>query len=100
MIMADTKAKKPKNHPAWVSYDHLDKIGEIALYYGFFPRQSPAIAKADLDLAKSLFEGDSIDDEEEGKNRLPLHVEEKTALLRMYEEEGMQNMPQPVMLYF
>jgi len=83
-----------------VPYEHLDKIGEIALYYGFFPRQSPAITKTDLEQAKSLLDSDTIDDNENGKGRLPLHVEEKTALLRMYEEQNMQNMPQPVMLYF
>jgi len=83
-----------------ISYENLDKIGEIALYYGFFPRQSPAITKTDLEQAKSLFDSDTIDDDEDGRSRLPLHVEEKTALLRMYEEQNMQNMPQPVMFYF
>ena len=60
-----------------ISYENLDKIGEIALYYGFFPKQSPAITKADLDQAKSLIDSDTIDNEEDGKVRLPLHVEEK-----------------------
>ena len=83
-----------------VPYEHLDKIGEIALYYGFFPRQSPSITKTDLEQAKSLIDSDTIDGDEESKSRLPLHVEEKTALLRMYEGENMQNMSQPVMLYF
>lgn len=82
-----------------IACDNLDKIGEIALYYGFFPKQSPAITKTDLEQAKSLIDSDTIDDEE-GNDRLPLHVEEKTALLRMYEEQNMQNLPQPVMLYF
>src|SRR6185369_5412517 len=85
---------------ATISHEHLDKVGEIALHYGFSPRQSPAIKKVDLDNAKALLEGDHIEDEEEGKSRLPLHVEEKAALLRMYEEEKMYNMAQPVMLYF
>jgi histidyl-tRNA synthetase len=44
-------------------------------------------------------EADFIDDEEE-HDRLPLHVEEKVALLRMYAENNMQSRPQPVMLYF
>ena len=90
--------KKPQTTS--VPYENLDKIGEIALYYGFFPRQSPAITKEDLEQAKSLLDSDTVDDEEEGKSRLPLHVEEKTALLRMYEEQNMQNLPQPVMFYF
>ncbi len=90
--------KKPQS--AYVPYENLDKIGEIALYYGFFPRQSPTITRADLEQARALIDSDTIDNEEDGKNRLPLHVEEKTALLRMYEENNMQNMPQPVMFYF
>jgi histidyl-tRNA synthetase len=90
--------KKPQSTS--VPYENLDKIGEIALYYGFFPRQSPSITKTDLENAKSLIDSDTIDNEEDSKSRLPLHVEEKTALLRMYEENNMQNMPQPVMFYF
>lgn len=81
-------------------FKHLDKIGEIALYYGFTPHQSPEIKKVDLDSSKGLLELDFIDDEEDAKFRLPLHVEEKVALLRMYTEESMFSQPQPVMLYF
>jgi len=97
--MTNTTQEK-KSQSALITYENLDKIGEIALYYGFFPKQSPSITKIDLDHAKSLIESDTINDEEDGKNRLPLHVEEKTALLRMYEEQNMQNVPQPAMLYF
>lgn len=84
----------------YVTYDHLDKIGEIPIYYGFTPRQSPSIKKSDIDQAKSLLDGDYIDDEEDSEERLPLHVEEKIALLRMYQEENLYNLPQPVLLYF
>lgn len=81
-------------------YENLDKIGEIPLYYGFIPKQSPAIKKIDLDNAKTLIEGDFAEYEESEKTRLPLHVEEKVALLRMYHEENMYNMTQPLMFYF
>lgn len=90
------KAPEPKT----LTFDHLDKIGEIAVYYGFTPRQSPAIKKSDIDQAKSLLDGDFIDDEEDSKGHLPLHVEEKIALLRMYQDENLHNLPQPVLLYF
>ncbi|MDP3962585.1 MAG: hypothetical protein Q8Q03_01845, partial [bacterium] len=96
----EKKTGKKKTEPKYIAYDNLDKVGEIAVYYGFVPRQSPAIKKIDIDHAKNLLQGDYIDDEEESKGRLPLHVEEKTALLRMYQDENMYSLPQPVMLYF
>jgi histidyl-tRNA synthetase len=95
--------KKQKPDPKdnkYISYDNLDKIGETALYYGFNPHKSPDIKKVDLDNAKSLLDGDHIDDTDKKKSILPLHVEEKIALLRNYIEENMQSMSQPVMLYF
>jgi histidyl-tRNA synthetase len=82
-------------------HENLDKIGEIPVYYGFQPHKSPEIKKVDLDHAKNLLEGDFIDDDnEENQIRLPLHVEEKVALLRMYTENEMHTITQPVMFYF
>ncbi len=95
----NTKSKKPVESKHIV-YEHLDKIGEIAVYYGFTPMKSPAITKADLDAAKGILEGDSIDDETERHGKLPLHVEEKIAAIRMYQEENLQSLQQPVMVYF
>ncbi len=94
------KIAAPAAEPKFLNFDHLDKIGEIPVYYGFTPRQSPSIKKVDLDNARTLLDGDFIDDEEEGRAHLPLHVEEKIALLRMYQDENLHNLPQPVLLYF
>ncbi len=91
--------KKP-NDQKFTTYENLDKIGEIPVYYGFVPHKSPEIKKIDLDHAKNLLEGDFIDDEDDTKFRLPLHVEEKIALLRMYTENELFNQPQPIMFYF
>jgi len=95
-------AKKSENtsEKKNISYDNLDKIGEISLYYGFIPHKSPDIKKIDIDNAKSLLEGDYIDEKDKEENILPLHVEEKISLLRNYIEENMHTMSQPVMLYF
>ena len=79
--------------------EHLDKIGEIATYYGFTPMKSPAIIKSDLEAAKGLMDSDFIDDETERHGKLPLRVEEKIALIRTYHELDWNVMPQPVMLY-
>ncbi len=91
---------KKENKGKFVPYENLDKIGEIAVYYGFFPEKSPAVTKADYDAIKDVLSNDFIDDESEKHDRLPLHAEEKIALLRMYQEKNMHTLPQPVMLYF
>jgi len=84
----------------FIAYDNLDKIGEIAVYYGFTPKKSPVVSKVDLDVVKDIISGDYIDDQTEDHNKLALHVEEKIALMRMYNDECLHNGPQPVMLYF
>lgn len=94
------KNPEKKSENKFIAYENLDKIGEIPIYYGFVPHKSPEIKKVDLDHAKNLLEGDFIEDEEDSKARLPLHVEEKVALLRMYTEDNMHTQPQPVMFYF
>lgn len=96
-----TKNKTNKNTVSkFINYDNLDKIGEIAVYYGFTPKKSPIVSKADFDIVKDIISGDYIDDQTEEHDNLALHVEEKIALMRMYNDEGLQNGPQPVMLYF
>ncbi|MFA6432269.1 MAG: His/Gly/Thr/Pro-type tRNA ligase C-terminal domain-containing protein [Candidatus Paceibacterota bacterium] len=80
--------------------EHLDKIGEVAVYYGFTPIKSPAIEKADLEAARGIIDSDFVDDETEDHGRLPLRVEEKIALIRTYESEKWQDRSQPVLLYF
>lgn len=94
------KKKVQKTDSKFISYEHLDRIGEIAVYYGFTPHKSPSINKNDLDAAKDILEGDFVDDETESHGHLPLHAEEKIALIRTYQEQDMQSLPQPVMLYF
>lgn len=95
-----TKNKSKSIDSKFIQYDHLDKIGEISVYYGFIPMKSPNITKPDVDAAKDILEGDYVDDETEHHGRLPLHAEEKIAVIRMYEEQDLQALPQPVMFYF
>ncbi len=92
---------KPKqNSPTkFILVNHLDKVGEIAVYYGFTPAKSPTIVKADLDAAKGLADNDFVDDETDRHARLPLGVEEKIALIRAYEEEDWASRAQPVQIY-
>lgn len=81
----------------YLTHSHLDKIGEIPVYYGFSSHKQIEIKKIDVEKAKDMLDGDYID--EGDHSRLPLHVEEKIALLRTYEEENMIEQPHPIMLY-
>ena len=81
------KQKKSAAGPSKLQpVEHLDKIGEIAVYYGFAPMKSPAIVKADFDAAKGISGDDFVDDETERHGKLSLSVEEKIALIRSYHE--------------
>ena len=95
-----TKKKQANSKSKFISYDHLDKIGEIALYYGFMPVKSPTVIDSDVKAAKDILEGDYVDDETESHGKFPLHAEEKIAFIRTYHEQNMHNHPQPVMLYY
>ncbi len=91
---------KRKAESKFVAHENLDKIGEVAVYYGFTPAKSPAITKADKDAARDILEGDFVDDETEKHGKLPLHAEEKIAVMRTYQEQNMHSWLQPVMFYF
>lgn len=95
-----SKNKKGSVDSKFIQYEHLDKIGEIPVYYGFIPMKSPSVTKPDLDAAKDILEGDYVDDETDRHGKLPLHVEEKIAVMRMYHENDLQALQQPVMIYF
>ena len=83
----------------YIACDQLDKIGEVSTYYGFTPMKSPSISKADMEIAKDIIESDKQDADADLRS-LPLHVEEKIALIRTYHEQNMHTLSQPVMLYF
>ncbi|MCX6715867.1 MAG: His/Gly/Thr/Pro-type tRNA ligase C-terminal domain-containing protein [Candidatus Taylorbacteria bacterium] len=93
-----TEKKRPAQ-TKFFAVEHLDKIGETAVYYGFSPIKSPAIEKADIDAAKGIVDHDFVDDETIGHGKLPLRVEEKIALIRKYESEDLASKPQPIMIY-
>ena len=99
------KRETAKESGGYMPYTHLDEIGLIPLHYGFTPKKSPEIKKVDLDISKNFLDGDYVDEPSYGGSnekgeKLPLHVEEKVAVLRMYHEEELSQAPQPVMLYF
>jgi len=66
-----------------------DKIGEVAIHYGFSVLNSPAISAEDVSRAKPFRDFDYYSD-----------AEEKVALTRWYEEMGFAAGPQPVMIHY
>ncbi len=96
----ERKHKSTSKAPKFISYENLDKIGEIAVYYGFIPMKSPSVSKTDIAAAKDLLAEEQDIGTDDYPGNLSFHAEEKVALIRMYNESNMHTLPQPVMLYF
>ncbi len=94
-----TAAKKVE-HPKYVSYEGLDSVGEAALYYGFTPLALPHIHPDDSAEAKKISEGEIVVDHDNHEEGATLRLEEKIALLKLYERERMWTLSQPVMFYY
>jgi histidyl-tRNA synthetase len=91
---------KKLEHPAYVSYEHLDSASEVGLFYGFTPLTLPHITNHDNADAKSISEGDVVIDNDNHEEGATLRLEEKIALMRLYEKEKMASLSQPVMLSY
>ncbi len=82
----------------------FEKAQEIAVYYGFKPIETPMLENEEI-FTLGIGEGTDIIEKEmytlktKGGDRLALRPEHTAPLMRAYIEHGMQNMPQPVMLY-
>ena len=72
----------------------VEKSGEIAVYYGFSPIETPSIQAEDLRRVKAIAKTGIKDDKEEA-----YELQEKTRLLRLYMEE-MDSFPQHVFFYY
>lgn len=83
----------------------FEKAEEIANYYGFQPIQTPHIEKMDL-FTSTLGETTDIVEKQmytiktRSGDRLVLRPEGTAAIMRAYLKHGMQNRPQPVMLWY
>jgi histidyl-tRNA synthetase len=66
-----------------------DKVGEIAIHYGFTVVNPPHITSNDLNQAKPFRDFDYYSD-----------AEEKVALTRWYEEMGFAAGPQPILIHY
>ncbi|MFA6273415.1 MAG: His/Gly/Thr/Pro-type tRNA ligase C-terminal domain-containing protein [Candidatus Paceibacterota bacterium] len=76
--------------------DKKQKVSEVAGYYGFGLIEPPTINKDDAHKIKALLQDESVRHRD---NYVDL-PEKKAAILRLYEEKNMANLPQPVMICF
>lgn len=83
----------------------FEKASEIAIYYGFRPIETPILERETV-FTSSLGVGTDIRDKEmytlktKGGDHLAMRPEGTAGVMRAYIENGMQALPQPVMLYY
>lgn len=82
----------------------FEKAQEVAVYYGFKPIETPLLEKEEV-FASALGEETDVVEKEmytfrsRGGERLAIRPEFTASVMRSYFEHGMQNLPQPVLLY-
>ena len=81
-------AKEEKREASHHAID-CDKVGEIAIHFGFTIIKTPHITTSDISQAKQFKDFDYYGD-----------AEEKISLMRWYMDENMQNGPQPLMIHY
>ena len=83
----------------------FEKAAEVALYYGFKPIETPILEREEL-FNRGVGEGTDIVEKEmytlktKGGDHLTMRPEGTAPIMRAYLENGMQSLPQPVMLYY
>jgi histidyl-tRNA synthetase len=82
----------------------FEKAQEVAIYYGFTPIETPILEQEEVFTASIGVGTDAIDKEmyslkTKGGDHLALRPEHTAGAMRAYIEQGMQSLPQPVMLY-
>lgn len=82
----------------------FEKAQEIAIYYGFNPIETPSLEKEEI-FTRTNKEGTDIIDKEiynfktKGGDRVALRPEYTASIMRSYIENGMNNLPQPLLFY-
>ncbi|MDQ5962404.1 MAG: Histidine--tRNA ligase [Patescibacteria group bacterium] len=82
----------------------FEKAQEVAIYYGFSPLDTPTLEREEVFIS-ALGEGTDVIDKEmytlktKGGEHIAVRPEFTASVMRSYLEHGMQNLPQPVMLY-
>lgn len=82
----------------------FEKAQEVAVYYGFTPIETPVLEHEET-FTSAVGVGTDIVDKEmytlktKGGDHLAMRPEHTAGLMRAYIQNGMQSLPQPVMLY-
>ncbi len=82
----------------------FEKAAEVAIYYGFNPIETPILEKEEV-FTSAVGAGTDIIEKEmyslktKGGAHLAMRPEGTAGIMRAYIENGMQSLPQPVMLY-
>ena len=82
----------------------FEKAQEVAIYYGFGPLETPILENEELFKASVGIGTDIVDKEmytlkTKGGDHLAMRPEHTAGGMRSYIENGMNNLPQPVLLY-
>lgn len=83
----------------------FEKAQEVAVYYGFKPIELPVLERTDV-FTSGVGEGTDIVDKEmytfrtRGGEHVTMRPEGTAGVMRAYLEHGMQQLPQPVLLYY
>lgn len=103
--LSSPKGMRDIMHDEYYSFQgFFEKAQEVAIYYGFKPIETPMMEHEET-FTSGIGEGTDIVDKEmytlrtKGGDHLALRPEHTGSLMRAYIEQGMQNMPQPVMFY-
>lgn len=92
------------NEEYYLFQGFFEKAQEIAIYYGFKPIETPVLEHEEV-FTSAIGVGTDVVDKEmytlrtKGGDHLALRPEHTAGTMRAYIEHGMQNEPQPVMLY-
>jgi len=103
--IASPKGMRDIVGPDYYKFQGLfEKAQEVAVYYGFTPIETP-ILEHESTFTTAVGVGTDIVDKEmytlktKGGDHLAMRPEHTAGLMRAYITEGMQSLPQPVMLY-
>lgn len=88
-IQKKNTANPNKKNESNIYANDCDRVGEIAIHYGFSVINTPKITDDDVSKAKQFKEYDYYND-----------TEEKVSLTRLYMEQNMISTPQPVMIHY
>jgi len=92
--------KSKTKEPSFITFLPINKSVEAAIYYGFSPIKAPIPNKDDVKKALSLKEAWARNGTKTSWVFSKEFSEERAAVLREYYENGMNSLPQPIMLVY